>query len=238
MEDLLTSNVFGAITYVSPEEGLLPLLANSIDSRDSPPTHILQPVSKTEYHFWPWIQEAGCEGCEPDVRIDITLKNGKKAIVFVEAKYLSGKSSGPSEGEIPHDQLAREWHNLKCLAKRSQATPVLLYVTADFGYPSASIKESCQAYTKKQGEPMDIYWISWRKLPRLFSNRKQDVSKRDILIDLVQVLNRQGLTLFEGITIPEPKDITWSFKTQLKLYWSLYSDHLIPWNFKVNKDLN
>lgn len=233
MEDLLTSNVFGSIKYIRPEEGLLPLLASSINSDGNAPTQALQPISNVKYEFWPWIQEPKCEGCEPDVLITIQLVNNQKIIILVEAKYLSDKSSLANEGVAPKDQLAREWDNLTRLADRQKATPILLYVTAHLGYPKKSIDDSRKEYMGKRKEDMSVFWISWRKLPKLFSN-----ARHQILNDLVEVLRRQGLIFFEGIPKPEVFNVEWSFKAEPHWNWSMFEECCIKWSFGLNKIYN
>lgn len=233
LEDLLTSNVFGSIKYISPNEGLWPLLISSEDSNGEAPVDLVHLISGAEYEFWPWIQEPCCEGCEPDVVINVRLMNGEKIIVFVEAKYLSDKSSLAGEGGAPKDQLAREWDNLKCRADREKATPILLYVTADVSYPKQSIEDSRQEYLRKRNGDINVFWISWRKLPRLFMGKGLE-----ILNDLVNVLKRQRLIFFEGITMPEQVDIKWSFKGEVNWDWSVYGESLVCWTYQVNKIYN
>lgn len=236
LEDLLTSNVFGSFKYLPPEDGLLPLLASSVDSNGNALPFDLQPISRerVKYDFWPWIQESTGEGCEPDVIITLELLNDEKIIILIEAKYLSGKSSEASdESEAPKDQLAREWENLSRLAERKKAIPVLLYVTAHLSYPSKSIEDSRRELALKRKESMRLFWISWRKLPKLYSNTKQD-----ILSDLVKVLRRQGLTFFEGITTHYLPDITWSFKGLVNWNWSSYDRFDVGWKYRSTAILN
>lgn len=233
LEDLLTSNVFGSIKYIPPEEALLPLLASSRDGFGNAPIHVQQPVSSVDYSFWQWIQEPGCQGCEPDVIITIQLMGKQKIIILVEAKYLSDKSSESTEQGTPTDQLAREWDNLTYLAKREDATPILLYVTADLGYPKKSIESSLREYMQKRKREMSVFWISWRKLPTLFSDKEQEILK-----DLVKVLRRQGLTFFEGITKPDPIDFEWSFRTVVNWVWSSFDECTIHWEYRTGKTYN
>jgi hypothetical protein len=233
LEDLLTSNVFGSIKYIPYEDGLLPLLYSCINDNGDAPIHALQPISLVDYEFWPWLQEANCEGCEPDVLITIQFINGQKMLILVEAKYLSDKSSEANEAEAPKDQLAREWDNLTSLAHRKKATQILLYVTADIGYPKKSIKDSCQEYMQKRKKDMRVFWISWRKLPNLFANKRED-----ILSDLVEVLKRQGLTFFQGIPKLDLIDIKWSFWVIANWNWSSYRKYSIYWAYQVIKTYN
>src|SRR3546814_4962669 len=68
------------------------------------------------YEFWPTLSERcvrgeiefACHPCEPDLLIKLHKVDGKRLYVLIEAKHLSGKSSGPSEDlTAPYDQLAR-----------------------------------------------------------------------------------------------------------------------------------
>jgi hypothetical protein len=233
LEDLLTSNVFGSAKYVPSEEALLPILATSIDINGNAPHIPVGAVSSVEYQFWPWVQEQSCKGCEPDVLVRIQFSNGKKMTTFIEAKYRSDKSSEATEAGSPTDQLAREWDNLARLADRENAIPFLLYITADMDLPNDSIAASRQEYVRKQKKDMNIFWISWRKLPNLLSS-----SRHQILKDLVEVLRRQELIFFEGIPKPEPADIEWTFKAETHWNWSTFRECLIEWTFELNEIYN
>lgn len=231
LEDLLTSNVFGSIKYVPLDEGLKRLLGSSTDIDGNAPIHALQAISSAkkepDYKFWePMPAEPGYKRCVPDVLITLQLVNNQQIIVLVEAKYRSGKSSEADEGEAPNDQLAREWDNLSHLAERENAIPILLYVTADFGYPRKNVEDSRREHVqKRKKDNMNVFWISWRKLPKLFSDTKQG-----ILSDLVKVLRRQGLTFFEGITIPDLLDVKWSFNVNWN--WSKYKECSFGWKYQ------
>jgi hypothetical protein len=205
-------------------------LISSKDIDGHVPIHASQPIASVEYSFWPWIQEPGCEGCEPDVLITIQHASKQKIIILVEAKYLSDKSSEANEQGAPTDQLAREWDNLTHMANREKATPILLYVTADLGYPKKSIEDSHQEYLQKRKREMNVFWVSWRKLPALFSDSKQEILK-----DLVRILRKQGLTFFEGITRLDPIDVKWSFSTVVNWDWSSYNECNIHWEYRTDK---
>lgn len=230
LEDLLTSNVFGSIRYVPSPDGLIPLLTSAESVNGSFPLKDLQILEFPEYEFWPNMQEQNCNRCEPDVLIHLTQNNGKKIIVLVEAKYRSGLSSEADETERPMDQLAREWDNLVNLAKRSNATPFLLYITADFSFPNKEINEAQQEFSKKRNKcispKMNILWTSWRKLSKLLPTQKHLILK-----DLVAVLRMQGLIFFEGISIPESiEPIKWSFQN---FNWSRYQKFDSQWKFQL-----
>lgn len=240
LEDLLTSNVFGSIEYVPIEDALLPLLKNCENERGELLLAETHNVREVHYQFWPWLDEVKNRGCEPDVVITIHLDNGQKMIVLVEAKYHSGKSSeaiqeieSNMKTLIVNDQLAIEWDNLIHLANREKAIPVLLYVTADIGFPKKSIEDSCREYKKCRYEDMNVFWISWRKLPNLFIN-----SDEKILSDLVRVLKKLGLVSFEKIKFSNPLKITWTFKKVNEWYWSKYEIPTITWKYQQVKSFN
>jgi hypothetical protein len=213
-EDLLTSNVFGSISYVPPQDGLIPLLSIA-EKRDlknlNDSSFPLKNIGKTiqqKYEFWPTLSEPGCNACEPDLLIEITNDENKQILILVEAKYKSGKSSeeSPSDDK-PYDQLAREWDNLVNI--KNAELRYLLYITADIVYPVEDIKASQKEYKNKRGNNIEVLWISWRMLPGLFKN-----SDHDILKDVGQILRDQGLTFFEGFKIKKIKNINWNFKPE------------------------
>jgi hypothetical protein len=229
LEDLLTSNVFGSIKYVPPEDGLIPILCAAETDAESEeeryPFENLQ-ISKVKYEFWYHLQEQNCDGCIPDVLINIEQSNGENLIVLVEAKYLSG---------TPVGQLTREWNNLEILARKSNAIPYLLYLTADFRYPKKEI-DSEKEFLKKLGKKMDVLWVSWRMLPKLFTE-KNLTEKHCIIKDLVKVLENQNLTFFKGTSIPKQIElIEWSFQTKASdLDWSKYQTFDIQWKYQSFK---
>jgi hypothetical protein len=79
---------------------------------------------------------------------------------------------------------------------------------------------------------MSVFWISWRKLPKLFSNKKHY-----IMSDLVEVLQRQRLTFYEGITKLEPIDVKWPFKAAVNWGWSSYRECSFDWKYKKIKPM-
>lgn len=138
-------------------------------------------------------------------------------IILVEAKYKSGKSSEAEDGNRINDQLASEWDIL--ISKYPDAKHYLLYVTADFSYPNKDIEDSQSEFAKKRHGQIDIAWISWRKLPTILNGNEP------IIKDLIKILRKQGLTFFEGISIPLIVRIPWTFRknTTLSFNWKLNS---------------
>jgi len=204
MEDLLTSCVFGLLGYVPASEGLFPFLRKARTLTGKFP---LQPLlsnnaSVRTREYWPWWtrHRDDQEGCEPDVVL--TLDGHVPAMVLVEAKYRSGKSSEEDEDtEKVEDQLAREW--IQLASRCGNRFPFLVYLTADVVMPMESIEESLhvlQGTYKHKGtpEPM-IGWLSWREIPGLFN-----LSSNPLLRDLVLLAKRLDLDFFSGFPCLEP----------------------------------
>lgn len=214
MEDILTSNVFGLLKYVRPEEGILNYLSLAEDEDGKRPLQSLSSLSEDtlasiEYEFWPWWEETNCNGCEPDVVIKLELPDQQNLLVLVEAKYLSGKSSEADEvDDTPTDQLAREWDNLRVKADESDERPVLIYLTAHYAYPYREIYDAISEFLEKRpgGARPVIYWLSWRHLCTVC-----DSSPLPVLDDIKLLLERLDLQFFDGIALDYVK-IPWSFE--------------------------
>ena len=208
MEDLLTSNVFGLWRYLPAELGLLQLLetAKNCEGQGIPMPY---EVAETHLDFWPWLREGASKGCEPDVLIDLVGSDGKKCLVLIEAKHLSGKSSiatNVTDEPLPTDQLAREMLNLRLLAQRNSAdSHALVYVTSDAGLPIKDLSNAITELTDKTGvgSADQFYWTSWRVLPQIL--RAVELSARDpvekkLVGNLRIILDQMGLDYFRGIS--------------------------------------
>ncbi len=231
MEDILTSIVFGCLKYVDIKEGLLPFLSLAInENRESLAVHIYGATS-AEFIFWPQFHENECLKCEPDIMISLFHDKEVKIVIFIEAKYNSLKSSWSDEDPLnpPNDQLAREWHNLRCYAERNGTIPFLLFVTQDYGFPKKDIDEA-QNELQSKGMPKGaMYWLSWRLLATAFKE-----TSNPILIDLIDVaLNKYEFTIFEGITVDCRHTCTWEYKLHFNDYdWRMISDIQTQWGYK------
>ena len=232
MEDILTSFVFGMIKYLPAKDALFPFLAKSEAQFGNRPLNFLlheTDTTKVDYEFWPRLEEKKCKPCEPDVLITITQQEpkGSKIFILVEAKYRSEKSSYSDESEKPNDQLAKEWSNLKQKSENQNATPYLVYLTADFGFPIEQINKSQQELEDKGRSKGEIYWLSWRHFP--------STEKSGIVKDISKAIhNKLGLKLYEGISVPSVVPITWKFtKTTISrpFKWSLNPVEKVKWSF-------
>lgn len=211
LEDLLTSCVFGLFQYLPAGSGLLPFLqlAKYPDGRNL--LDVCIPTAIVRYQFWPWLTEEDCVGAEPDLLVDFTDGRGDKFILLVEAKLWSDKSSVADEGRVPSDQLAKEWDNLVRLCNRSNARPLMLYLTADTRIPDQSLQESSMEFSQKRPElaihaPFSCAWVSWRHVVPALLGRDGVIEA-----DLMALMRRLGLTFFEGISTITPTTTQWWF---------------------------
>lgn len=234
MEDILTSNVFGLLKYLPPEEGLLNYLALAEDEDGNQPLKYLRSLNEVgqdsiSYEYWPWWEEPNRYGCEPDVVIKLKIPDKKDLLFLIEAKYLSGKSSEADESyDIPTDQLAKEWDNLSVKAKRSDECPVLVYLTAHYAYPIRDIKNAICEFLEKRpnGAKPVIHWLSWRHLTTVCGS-----SHHPILNDIKLLLDRLDLKFFNGIAL-DYTNVPWSFEVVFD--WRAVSKNQeINWRYKT-----
>ena len=209
MEDLLTSDIFGCLRYLRPDQALLPFLetANSYhDQKWSLPGNIV----KAHFSFWPWVKLSGCTPCEPDVVIGLETKDGCLHLLFIEAKYHSGILSEEDEGPVPNDQLARELDNLDAISCATLglsthleiASRSLVFVTQDMGIPRDLLAQSLAEYAQKRKKDGDIFWTSWRLLPSILQRslvKENAFENRAVMEDMLALLLRKGLIMFEGV---------------------------------------
>ena len=244
MEDILTSTVFGLLKYeerISQEAALLPFLrrAETLDG-DHP---LAVPVGtrtgyggRPGYEFWPGWKEDLCAFCEPDVVLRLVGPDGSRKLVSVEAKFRSGISSQADDIDEtpPAHQLAREWDNLFRRAETEAAVPVLVYLTAYFGIPHATI-EGAQAELAAKGRPKGtIAWLSWRHLDTALAS-----SEDAMLVDLRESLRRLDLSFFNGVpVISAVTPITWSFGrcAESRFRWAV-SPVSVYWSFRPQRGL-
>lgn len=228
MEDILTSNIFGTLQYFPPSQGLLLFINQAINDETNPnnPFRNIKEVSEVTYEFWPYLNESDCNPCEPDVLIRLTAPQGERFIVLIEAKYLSGKSSERDEGERPNDQLAREYDNLKIVAKKEKRVPILIYLTAGLSIPKDEMEASQSELECKRKIKADFYWLSWRHLIHAIEK-----SKDPMLLHLVQVMRKMNLLFFSGFTsVNRVIPISWFFARHFD--WKIINIPKFVWRFE------
>ncbi len=236
MEDVLTSNVFGLLRYVEPENGILKFLSLAEDIDGGHPLSGLAEQGDIvqqdiTYTFWPWWDEPNCNGCEPDVVLELNYSSGKSLLILIEAKYLSGKSSeADPEAQLVTDQLAREWVNLRSISKREGRTPILIYLTGGTGFPRGDIDNACKELNKKVPDSIpSIYWLSWRHLYSICTD-----TDNLMLRDLKALLDRLGMRFFNGWGFSyQPGTSNWKFGNLPKKFnWQVNTNYFkSPWRY-------
>lgn len=226
MEDILTSNVFGALRYVSPGEALLPFLAQAEDEPGHHPLEGIARDAEAQYKFWPRWGLNDSSSCIPDVVIRIDEPTGRRLLILVEAKYWSPKSSEADEGEKLNDQLAREWDCLTQVAQGQHREPVLVYLTSGVTFPRNDIHAAQVELAQKSRQRGNMCWLSWQ---HLFAHVEH--TGNIVLQDLAKLLRHMGLTFFTGFSsIPRAAGISWSFFRGYD--WSVPGAARIGWRYK------
>jgi len=209
MEDLLTSDIFGCVRYLPPQNVLLPFFRSAHSCHGTTLT-VLDKIIEVHYSFWPWLKLSGRIPCEPYVVLGLETEGSQVHLVLVEAKYYSGLSSQEDERAEPNDQLARELDNLDAVSCATLgwrthleiASRALLFVTQDMGIPRDLLVQSLAEYARKRKRDGDIFWASWRFLPSILerSLEKESVPEnKAVLADMFALLLRKELIMFGGV---------------------------------------
>jgi len=212
MEDLVTSMVFGTLEHCEPT-WIAKFLRRARLADGSRPLHALPEPTAVIWEFWPWVHEAGCIGCEPDVSLQLHLPEGRRIDLFIEVKFRSGKSShddlltpSAERERLPaKDQLAREWQNLRARSTVDDAW--LVYVTPDIVMPALDIEEAQQELLRKDMRCGQMAWLSLRELHLLLRDHSAGW-----LASLKGALERLDLLSFEGVSPARPRTrFSWTF---------------------------
>jgi hypothetical protein len=213
MEDILTSGVFGLLSYLPPESALMPLLRLARFGDGTEEVVFDSPdLSIAETEFWPTYATDLAGPTEPDVLIRARESNGASHIIAIEVKLWSSKSWRLAPGEsCLTDQLAREWYVLVHLCKRVGASPHLVYVTADRQYPRFEINESANEYSSRcpvwaRDYPFRCAWLSWVEVAEEFRECKERA-----LRDIALACWKLDLVPFRGFSSVAPTNWSWGF---------------------------
>lgn len=200
MEDLLTSSVFSAVSYMPYEQGLHRVLSmtegtSSKEWLPSPDKNV-----SVSYEYWPWWTATGGVGSEPDVVISF-VRHAKVVVrLLIEAKLWSGKSN-PSSSDVK-DQLAREWLCLVTKCEADGSLPAMIYLTAWKSGAILEIDESREVLQRQRPEvtakyPLACGWLSWSHFREAF-RRSDGPIERD-LCSLIARLVEGDFTGFTSI---------------------------------------
>lgn len=243
IEDLLTSVVFGACQYVSPDDALVPFLGMACNANGAKLAPLLADVVSVSYMFWPsWdrsprdsptsttevsatedfgLDAQGNHRHAPDLVLAVARHGRPAAWILVEAKLLSGKSSRPTESGPVTDQLGKYWVELRRRAEAAGAVPLaLVYVTPGLTLPDKDFSETQTELAAKApaAAPAPLYWLSWRDFAEAAT------SDAAILQD-VRVLLRERWQLIRA------QMLAWPAAPRTMVAEPTGSDHAPPWTF-------
>jgi len=230
LEDLLTSNVFGALQYSARHDLLAEFLAGAITASGVEPLRGLPPISAASFDFWPWLTRTEV-GCEPDVCVRLVHDDLTRTVVLVESKVRAGKHRAPDWMPKPRDQLARQaW----CLLDDEAHRRCVLFVTTHLDTPRGELRESEKELREVHVADgyVPIAWVPWHRLVRILTKGGSGIPL--ILADLLRVLRRLHLTDFEGISPPRDLPAAYRFSAEAEAGegWFLESPSALPSSFR------
>ena len=215
-EDYLTSCVFGALKYLPPNRGLLPVLARARNYRlgMSLGKHCeregidLRTITDAHFVFWPTCKEP--QPSEPDL---VVILEGKPRsfIVPIEVKYFASK-----HGVEEDDQLMRYYRAVRTARARSTCNSAMIrqfsgeplaviYVT-QFAATHEIRATRLQLASMGLGPAQDrIFGLKWQHVYeeiRRLSCSETGHYRRRILLDIRELLEHKHLTPFVGFRDP------------------------------------
>jgi len=211
-EDYLISCVFGALKYLDPTAGLLPVLAASTNLRGGlslanylKENHVgPADVDEAQVIFWLRSTVYG----EPDLVV-ILRTDTQSFIVPIEVKFFSGK-----HGEEDDDQLLRYY--LALSTARGRATfgddairefsgefLALIYLTQ---FEAAHEMDATLAQLKSRGldeAHEKIFHLKWQQIHAVVQESlaiEGDPFRSKVLLDIKELTEHKGLTRFTGFS--------------------------------------
>lgn len=164
VEDLLTADVFGALSYLPPQYVLVPALlrAVTVDGTTLGPwlaTRNVDPSTLTLATIVLWPELAGRE---PDCFVELGPIGGPpSASVLIEAKLHSGQHEIDELSQV--GWYAKEFTATSTLAARSLAAvrPVI-YLTRGSTLPEGEVERAAGEQEPPSGVESAVFWLSWR----------------------------------------------------------------------------
>ena len=213
-EDYLTSCVFGALKYLPPQSGLLPLLRASTNQRlgISLADYLeredidLTDCRGAQYLFWPRSAEYG----EPDLVVILGTQAGC-FLLPIEVKFFSGK-----HGVQEDDQLARYYLGLstpdgrhtfgdEAIRRFSGEFLALIYLTQlAAGQEIEATLDQLASRGVREAEER-IFHLRWQRVHKVVRGlwrSERDRFTRKVLLDIRKLLEHKGLAPFRGFSRP------------------------------------
>jgi len=239
IEDLLTAVVIGTCSYLEPSVALVPFLAGARDVDGN--LLDLTNVESVEYEFWEslaavprrdtsnGIEDDAAVGGEPEVILSVTRRDGSKAMLVIEAKLFSGKSSRPSPTGPVTDQLGKYWLQLTHVASQISASALgVLYLTRGLTMPRDDFAET-QRELREKGHPQaKLFWLSWRT----FVDAVRGSTQHRLLRDVVELLeNRWYMVAVQMQPWPQVPTLPTTPRFTANWQWPP-PPRLVPWGFE------
>jgi len=221
LEDILTSDVFGLMSYFSYDHLLKPFLEN-LEQKNPHPGFQVPAAEPLNINFWKsfiWpegLPDLNRESIEPDVVIE-----WEDELLIIEAKFIS--ATDPQE-------LLREYLVGQSVVKPGQKA-FLLLIDKNLSRPevwnnSDSEKITITEYIQtrisefKLSEKIppthveaSILWTNWQSFYHLLENFERQISLdqsgnfnvvgKRICQDLLAILDRKGLSPFENLSLSQ-----------------------------------
>ncbi len=203
-EDVLTSNVLGALSYVPSSLVLVPWLRTAAPLVSDSPLLVPEDEDSVALHFWPRF----ANGRE----IDVVAIPRHSPPIGIECKYLSGKSSHGDDDQLADYLRELREERIKLPGVKAQwANTRLVYLTAAIDV-RRDLEDSAQVFG-----PRGLYYgMRWQELPAIIDRalaRPASAPHAALLADLRALLDQRGLRRFRGyqaIGMPPRWDLaTW-----------------------------
>ena len=175
--------------------------------------------------------ELGARGAQPEILLTVTRRAQPPALVLVEAKLLSQKSSRSTETGAVNDQLGRYWLHLRDRANRQGAEAVaIVYVTAGLRRPPMDFEETQKELKLKGAPAAPLFWLSWCHFAAVVRQQHSAPILADVLSLLV---NTWGLsaTMGEWPETPVLVGAHWRFPVSWR--WPQVAVDCPAWQFKT-----
>lgn len=222
MEDVLTSNVFGAMKFVGWQYGFFQWLQSAQSfNRRSFAREVLPATAMIEcvhYRFWPTFEN----GREPDLIIGFETSTLIVQLIL-ESKYLSGSSNIQIDRDdekfqmLSGNQIADQINFIGHFFPNPQnkvIENVYMLITSHWSPPSLTYEQAKPHILRKD---VPIYWTNWQSLPCFLQNMEiGDHGRQEMINDLLKLFARKKLIPFDGF-----KDsLNWEYRELIgKSFW-------------------
>lgn len=227
-EDILTSNIFGLLKYLSTPETTVDILRCSFNL-DNRSLVIPDDTERIIYFFWPRLLNS-----EPDLVLLLDSSHGTH-VIGIEAKYLSGKSSSEDlnveeddRNNRQRDQLAREIedlfepenYQLLGISKERILSINMIYLTLESYMPREELQDTINSLRNQENQVDGkevLFWLSWKSIHGVLRERIMQGSDGYIKDDLLKYLTRKDLISYSGYSVRSVLPVSWNYSREKQL---------------------